>query len=208
MVCRSARSSAIMYRMHDRCMARKNQNQSKQPDQTVNEKLVIYLNDALAVENAAIPRLQERIKQVSLPEAKEQLKHHLEETREQQKRLEQLISKLGGKPTGDSAELPIPSPPKRLANTMDRSLTEAEEQLIAAKEDATIENAEIVMYDTLSQLAQIMGVGDALPVIAQNLNEEKEMADWLRINMPAIITHLYPEIQSSISTEQPGAAEA
>ncbi|WP_407637201.1 DUF892 family protein [Candidatus Nitrososphaera gargensis] len=53
---------------------------------TINDKLVIYLNDALAIENVAIPRLQQRIKEVSLPEAKEQLKHHLEETREQQSR--------------------------------------------------------------------------------------------------------------------------
>ncbi|WP_148681197.1 DUF892 family protein [Candidatus Nitrososphaera gargensis] len=48
------------------------------------------------------------------------------------------------------------------------------------------------MHDTLSQLAQIMDVGDAVPVFAQNLNEEKEMADWLRANLPAMITQLYP----------------
>ena len=184
-------------------MARKNQSRTKKntkKELTLNDKLVIYLNDALAVENAAIPRLQQRIKEASLPEAKEQLKHHLEETKEQQDRLEQLISKLGGKATREAARLPIPTLPKGLANAMKQSITEAEQQLIAAKEDAIIENAEIVMYDALSQLAQIMGVGDAVPVLTQNLQEEREMADWLRANMPAMLTQLYPEIQSSVTT--------
>jgi ferritin-like metal-binding protein YciE len=47
-----------------------------------------------------------------------------------------------------------------------------------------------------------MGVGDAVPVLAQNLQEEREMADWLRANMPVMITNLYPEIQSSVASEQ------
>jgi len=185
-------------------MARKNKNKkarrrSAKEELTNNDKLVIYLNDILAIENASIPRLQKRIKQVTIPEAKEQLKHHLEETKEQKSRLEELISKLGGKPTRESAKLPTPTPSKSLANSMKRSFRDADQQLIAAKEDAIIENAEIVMYDTVSQLAQIMGIGDAVPVLAQNLNEEKEMADWLRANIPAMLTQLYPPIEQSSS---------
>ena len=83
---------------------------------------------------------------------------------------------------------------------MKKSITEAEQQLKAAKEDAIIENAEIVIYDTLSQLAQAMGLGDAVPILTQNLQEEREMADWLRANMPAMIAQLYPQIQSSVTT--------
>jgi ferritin-like metal-binding protein YciE len=191
-------------------MPRKNQQRTRKNTKqlTINDKLVIYLNDALAIENAAISRLQQRIKQVSLPEAKEQLKHHLEETKEQQNRLEQLISNLGGKATREAARLDILTVPKGLAKAMKQSITDAEQQLIAAKEDAIIENAEIVMYDTLSQLAQVMGMGDAVPVLAQNLQEEREMADWLRANMPAMITQLYPEIQSSVTvSEQSGGNE-
>ncbi|MDQ4101330.1 MAG: hypothetical protein M3115_03990, partial [Thermoproteota archaeon] len=32
----------------------------------------------------------------------------------------------------------------------------------------------------------------------QNLAEERAMADWIRANTPAMMTQLYPEIQSSI----------
>ncbi|MEW6603551.1 MAG: DUF892 family protein [Thermoproteota archaeon] len=187
-------------------MTRKNHPKARQL--TINEKFVMYLNGALAIENAAIPRLQERVKNASLPEAKEQLRRHLGETREQQKRLQHLISSLGGTATREAARLPISEEPKRLAASMKKSITGAERQLVAVKEDAIIENAEIVMYDMLTQLAQIMGVGNAMPVLSQNLQEEREMADWLRANMPVMLTKLYPEIQPSIAPSEAQQAGA
>ena len=97
----------------------KNATKSAEPkEMTLNEKMALYLNDALAIENAAVPRIQSRIKETSLEPAREQLRHHLEETREQQNRLKQLITNLGGKPTADKARLPVAEPPKRLPNSM------------------------------------------------------------------------------------------
>jgi hypothetical protein len=46
-----------------------------------NTKLLQYLNEMLSVENAAIERLQSRIEETSMPNAKQQLQHHLEETK-------------------------------------------------------------------------------------------------------------------------------
>jgi ferritin-like metal-binding protein YciE len=43
-------------------------------------------------------RLQSRIKQTRLQDSKQQMEHHLEETKEQQNRLRQLISNRNGKP--------------------------------------------------------------------------------------------------------------
>jgi ferritin-like metal-binding protein YciE len=185
----------------------KNSTRSAEPgEMTLNEKMALYLNDALAIENAAIPRIQSRIKETSLEPAREQLRHHLEETKEQQNRLKQLIINLGGKPTNDKARLPVAAPPQRLANSM-KSFVPAEQELKHAKDDAVIENAEVVMYDTLMQLAQQMGISDAIPALAQNLTEEREMADWIRTNTPMIITELYPQIESSVG-EPPKEAEA
>ena len=44
------------------------------------------------MENAAVERLQLRIKQTKIESVKQRLRLHLEETREQQNRLKQLIS--------------------------------------------------------------------------------------------------------------------
>jgi ferritin-like metal-binding protein YciE len=165
---------------------------------TLGEKLAQYLNETLSFENAAVSRLQSRIKEPQLEDAKQQLQQHLEVTKEQQNRLKQLITNLGARPTRDSGQLPILVPPRTLANTLKKSMTSAEQQIKSAKEDLIIENAEITMYDTLLQVAQLMNAGDAVPVLNQNLAEERAMADWIRANTPAMITQLYPEIQSSI----------
>ena len=169
---------------------------------TANDKLVLHLNEALSMENATATRLQSRIKKTKLQDVRQQLEHHLEETREQQERLRNLISSLGGKPTKDSAKLPTPAPPKNLFNAIRRSMTPAERELKDTKEDAVIENAEVVMYDMMTQLAQLMNAGDAIPTLTQNLNEEKEMADWIRTNTPAMLTQLFPEIQSSVAQQK------
>ena len=171
---------------------------AKRQKLTLEEKLAQYLNETLSFENAAVSRLQSRIKEVQLEDAKRQLQQHLEETREQQNRLKQLITSLGARPTNDSGQLPTLVPPRTLANTLKRAMTSAEQQIKSAKEDLVIENAEVTMYDTLLQLAQLMNAGDAVPVLNQNLAEERAMADWIRANTPAMITQLYPEIQSSI----------
>jgi ferritin-like metal-binding protein YciE len=165
---------------------------------TLEEKLAQYLNEALSFENAAVSRLQSRIKEIQLEDARQQLQQHLEVTREQQNRLKQLITNLGARPTNDSGQLPILVPPRTLANTLKKSMTSAEKQIKSAKEDLVIENAEVTMYDTLLQVAQLMNAGDTVPVLTQNLAEERAMADWIRANTPAMITQLYPEIQSSI----------
>ena len=165
---------------------------------TLEEKLAQYLNEALSFENAAVSRLQSRIKEVQLEDAKQQLQQHLEVTREQQNRLKQLITNLGARPINDSGQLPLLVPPRTLANTLKKSMTSAEQQIRSSFEDLVIENTEVTMYDTLLQVAQLMNAGDAVPVLTQNLAEERAMADWIRANTPAMITQLYPEIQSSI----------
>ena len=69
------------------------------------------------------------------------------------------------------------------------------------KEDAILESAEIVLYDTLIQLAQkastVVG-GDAIPILTQNLDEEIVMMDWIKANTPVLITQLWPDIAASV----------
>ena len=46
----------------------------------MNQKFILELNAALAMENAGVERLQTRITEISLPEAEQQLEHHLQES--------------------------------------------------------------------------------------------------------------------------------
>jgi ferritin-like metal-binding protein YciE len=171
---------------------------------TANQKLVLHLNEALAIENAAVQRLQSRIKQARIESVKKRLQMHLEETKGQQDRLRQLISDLSNSQknaaTRDKAQLPIPTPPKSLTNIAQRITTDAESELKAAKEDAIVENAEIILYDMLTHLAERMNAANAISVLSQSLSEERAMADWIKTNMPDMVAQLWPEIEASIVT--------
>ena len=183
-----------------RTIRRNNLSTSRRGKQiTSKQKLTLYLNEALAIENAAVQRLQSRVKHTKIEDAKQRLQLHLEETRGQQDRLKQLILDLGEKGvTKDKAQLPITTPPKSLAKTVEKMLTPAELELKAAKEDAIIENAEIILYDMLTQLAVKMNAADAIPILTQILSEERSMADWIRINTPVMVAQLWPEIEASV----------
>ena len=171
---------------------------------TPNQKLILHLNEALAIENAAVQRLQSRIKQTRIENVRQRLQVHLEETKVQQDRLKQLISDLGNgqknAPTKDKARLPISTPPKSLTNIFGRTMTDAESELSSVKEDAIVENAEIIFYDMLMHLAERMNATNAIDVLLQSLSEERSMADWIKTNMPDMVAQLWPEIEASIAT--------
>jgi ferritin-like metal-binding protein YciE len=183
--------------------SRRNVSSTRAKEITASEKITLYLNEALSMENAAVERLQLRIKQTKIENVKERLRLHLEETREQQNRLKQLISDVGGKnPTKDKAQLPIFSVPKTMAKMIGRMMTSAELELKGAKEDAVIENAEIVLYDMLMQLVERMGITNAISLLDQSLSEEKAMAEWIRTNAPDVLMQLWPEIEASIAKRE------
>jgi ferritin-like metal-binding protein YciE len=168
----------------------------------LNDRFVFYLNIALAAENSALERLQSRIQQTILEDAKQQLQHHLEETMEQQDRLRQLITRLGGTPIQEKAKLPISSPPESIVKTMENTMmtSAAERELNESIQDTIIENAEVTGYTMLIQWAVKMNVADAIPSLRQNLNEEEEMFGWLRANAPAMFAKLWPKIEGESSS--------
>jgi ferritin-like metal-binding protein YciE len=182
---------------------RRNVSSRKGKEITSSEKITLYLNEALSMENAAVERLKLRIKQTKIESVKQRLQLHLEETREQQNRLKQLILDVGGKnPTKDKAQLPIPWATKTMAKMIGRMMTSAELELKGTKEDAVIENAEIVLYDMLMQLVERMGITNAISVLNQSLSEEKAMAEWIRTNAPDVLMQLWPEIEASIAKRE------
>lgn len=155
------------------------------------EKFALIFNSVLSMENAACKRLEKRINEVSLPEAKQQLQHHLEETKEQQKRLQDLITKYNGTPTTEELGLPLPSYPESIKKGMESSMTDGEKELKKAEEDLLVEKAEATCYNMLIQKSNILNIGtEALPILQQNLQEEQSMIDWIESNSPIMIQQL------------------
>jgi ferritin-like metal-binding protein YciE len=195
-----------------------------------NQKIVQYLNDALAMENASEERIQSRLQETIVDDTRVQLKDHLEETRNQKDRLKQIITSHGGEPTDAKAELPALKPNtidlvrgdttsssstaksannrgssdlrhdssiKSIVKETDNVRLAAERELIQTERDAIIENAEIVKYKILMEIAKRVGAMDAIPVIDENLKEEAKMANWMIANTPNMLRRLWAQIEVS-----------
>ncbi len=168
----------------------------------MNQKFILDFNAALAMENAGVERLQTRIEEASLPEAKAQLEHHLQESQEHQKRLQQLISTIGGEPTQEKIGLPLPSYPQTIFQKMTNLATKQDIELKKTEEDMIIENAEVACYLMLIGKAQIAGGSfqNAIEPLSLNLKDEQNMVDWIKTNSPGMLSQLWPKMQSAIAT--------
>jgi len=168
--------------------------------QNLQDKFLLYLNSSLAMENAALERVQRRVQQTILEDARQKLQHHLEETKEHRERLKQLITKFGGTPTQERGELPLAVPPESIRNIIHSSMSAAEQELMQSVEDTIVENAEVTGYNLLIQMAEKIKRGDAIPSLRQSLQEEEKMFGWLRANAPMMFATLWPQIELSSST--------
>lgn len=179
------------------------------PSDVVKEKLIQYLNDALAMENAAVDRIQMRVNDTPIETARQQMQYHLEQTAQQKERLEKIISGLGGRPTNSKATLPklVPSTmetaPKAvrdepMAGSNGRKrMVVAEKELMQAKEDAIIENAEVVSYKMLMEMAEKAGMKEIIPALKQSMQEELAMANFIAGSAPMMLSMLWPELEES-----------
>src|SRR5918992_31432 len=146
---------------------------SKPTIDLMNQKFILELNAALAMENAGVERLQTRITEASLPEAKQRLEYHLQESLQHQKILEHLISTIGGQPTQEKLGLPLPSYPTAMKEMMEKCQMAGGKYL------------------------------DAIAPLSKNMQDEQEQADWIKTHSPGMLTQLWPKIQSAVATNAP-----
>jgi ferritin-like metal-binding protein YciE len=139
--------------------------------QTMDDLLLHGLQDIYYAENQIVKSLPGMIDKATNRELSKGLKDHLEETRNQIARLDQVFQKLGEQPRG------VKCP------AIDGLITEADEVAgeVADKEmlDAAIvgaaqsvEHYQIARYGTLIAWAESLG-HDVIRLLTTNLNEEK-----------------------------------
>jgi ferritin-like metal-binding protein YciE len=151
------------------------------------------LNLALSYENATIDRLEKRISETIVPEVKEKLKQHLQNTKEQQDRLKQRIEAMGGfmQPTSEKGRLPIPEPPLTLKMMIENSSSHEEREVWESINDLIIERAEAIMYKGGIQALELLKADKkTIDILKKILKEEEAFGDWLERNNPKIARRL------------------
>jgi ferritin-like metal-binding protein YciE len=166
------------------------------------QKFILELNGALAMENAGLERLQTRISETIVPEARQQMQHHLEESKVHIERLHQLITTLGGQPYQGKVGLPLPKYPQPMIEKMNNSMTKPEWELKRSEEDLISESAESICYLMLIQKAQMLGgvFQNTIEQLSLNMIDEENMAEWIKTNTPAMLDKLWPQIEEDIAS--------
>ena len=150
-------------------------------------KLIVYLNEILSIENAVIKRLHRRMQQTSLPNSRNILQDQLQEEKEQQSRLENLIADYWGKSTDTIADLPslnslTDAMKKKKGNALNSQdethdnndhMTPQEIEILNTKEDALIKNAEIMVYKNVLKVAEKKADKNVMNILKQNLQEKE-----------------------------------
>jgi ferritin-like metal-binding protein YciE len=160
---------------------------------SANAIAVVGLNLALSYENAAVDRLEKRLSQSIVPEVKQKIKLHLEQTKQQQERLKERIKVLGMgiKPVSEKGRLPIPEPPQNLKMMIENNSSDKEREVWESLNDLIVERAETIMYRGGIQALELLKADKkTIKVLEKNLKEEVAFGDWLEKNNPKIANRL------------------
>ncbi len=174
-------------------------------DSDENNKFIDHLNEVLSAENAAIERLEKRIQATPIEDSKKILRQHLQEEKEQQRRLKNLISTYGKKPTDSKADIIslhtltkeaediIKKNNVKDTNTTKIStttqnpdvddnnmMTSEESEILNIKEDVLIKNDEISSYKMILKIAEGFMSKDVINILKQNLQEKESMYEKIK----------------------------
>jgi ferritin-like metal-binding protein YciE len=151
------------------------------------ESLAAWLRDAHAMEGQAITLLETQIGRLeSYPEAVPRLKQHLQETRDQQAKVEGCLQALGeDTSTLKDAAMKVGA---NLQGMM--TMMSSDEVLKHALASNAFEHFEAASYCSLAAAARDAGEPDIARTCEEIMKQELAMADWVWQQLPPM-THKY-----------------
>ena len=157
-----------------------------QTQDTARNLFVTGLRNAHALENEAIELMQRQIGRLEhYPDVEARLRQHLEETRLQKQRIENILAALG---TGVSTLKDVVMSFFGTVAAIGNALA-GDEILKNCFTNFAFEGYEIAAYKSLIVLADATGHHDCIPPLDQSLREEQAMAAWLEQNLGPITLH-------------------
>ena len=138
----------------------------------LNELFIDELKDIYSAENQLIKALPKMAKAASSDDLRAGFEEHLEQTKEHARRIEEICTELGEKPTG------------KKCGGMEGLIGEGKEMMDEFEDDVLdaalisaaqrVEHYEIAAYGTVRTYAELLGHDRAVELLEQTLEEEKE----------------------------------
>lgn len=148
------------------------------------QTLISWLNDAYAMETALIPILENHAKDArAFPAIEAKDREHAAQTRQQAERIKGCLERLGEQPSKVKTAL------GSLFGHLQAPATGlfGDELIKNFLMDYATENFEIACYKALSIAADQLGEPEIAAVCREIQQEEQQMADWIRNNLPGVV---------------------
>lgn len=139
---------------------------------TIEKLFVAELKDIYSAENQITKALPKLAKAAQSPELKTAFENHLQETKGQIQRLEEIFQMLGGSPKGKSCvgmKGVLEEGAEMLEETQEGEVRDA--GLISAAQ--RVEHYEMAAYGTVRSYAELLGQSKAAQLLQQTLEEEE-----------------------------------
>jgi len=138
----------------------------------LNELFIDELKDIYSAENQLIKALPKMAKAATSDDLRAGFEEHLQQTKEHARRIEEICTELGEKPTG------------KKCGGMEGLIGEGKEMMDEFEDDVLdaalisaaqrVEHYEIAAYGTVRTYAELLGHDRAVELLEQTLEEEKE----------------------------------
>lgn len=148
------------------------------------DTLRTWLKDAYAMEQAIVEVLERQLDQFDdMPDAQMKIRQHLELTKTQAERVRGCVERLG-----DDISHVKSGMANVLGAVQGMSTVMANDKIVKdAMADYAVEHFEIASYMAIMSAASEMGHEDIAMVCEGIIQEEMEMADWLRMQLPMVV---------------------
>jgi ferritin-like metal-binding protein YciE len=139
---------------------------------------VEQLRDIYNAEQQLIKALPKMAKAATSPELAQGFEEHLEQTRGHANRLEQIFEKLDEKPTGKKCKA-MEGLVKEGSEAISEDATDAAKDALLIAAAQRVEHYEIAAYGSVKTYAGLLGEDEAVELLGETLQEEKETDEKL-----------------------------
>lgn len=164
---------------------------------SIQDIYTVGLRDAHALEAQADQMLSRQVERIeNYPAVRQRLQQHIEETRRQSQRLEQILKARG---TSESTLKDLAT--SFLGNMAAMAHMPAQDEILKnSLANYAFEHYEIASYRALIEMAQQAGDQQGTSLLQESLKEEEAMAEWAGRTLPEVVhTYLGRETQGQKS---------
>jgi ferritin-like metal-binding protein YciE len=157
------------------------------------DRYILHLNHALAMESALIDHLEKRAAAVPHANVRDRLLQHREETRQHADTVRGIIESLKGEPTSTKAVVQPAISPGMLGKVMTALESEKSDRLLNEDlADYAVENYEAALYSALGLIATNLGFSQHATQFERIRQQELAMAEFIANGQPDAIREAFP----------------